>query len=79
MRVAPEPRSSQVLHADLAAADAVELLAGLEGLRGGLRLEGLVHGGQPEAVLVCKVMAGALGPVTLDERRCAEVLQAGAG
>ena len=76
---APEWWSSQVLHAQLAAADAAELLAGLQRLRVGLRLEGLVHRGQPEAVLGCKVMAGALGPVALDERRGAEVLQTGPG
>lgn len=41
-------------------------------------MERLVHRREPEAVLVGKVVAGAFGPVTLDERRCAEVLQAGA-
>lgn len=41
-------------------------------------MEGLVHRAEPEAVLVCKVVACAFGPVTLDERCCAEVLEAGA-
>lgn len=69
---------SQVLHADLATADAGKQLARFQGLRGWFLLEGLVYGGHPEALLVGKVMTGALGTVTLDERRGAEVLQAGA-
>ncbi len=37
------------------------------------------YGGQPEAELVCKIVAGAPGPVALDERGGAEVLEARAG
>ena len=65
----------------MAAADFGSLLASLQGLLR-RRIEKLlaeIHGGEPEAVLVSKVVAGALGPVALDERRRAEILQAGAG
>lgn len=72
------PRS-QVLHADLASADTREQLSCLQGLRGRSLLEGLIDGGEPEALFVGKVVAGALGAITLDERRGSEVLQAGAG
>ena len=40
-------------------------------------MEGLLDGGEPEAVFVGEVVAGALGPVTLDEGRGTEVLQTG--
>lgn len=65
----------------MAAAHSGALLASLQGLLPG-RVHKLlpgVHGGEPEAVLVGEVVAGALGAVALDERRRAEVLQAGAG
>ena len=53
--------------------------AGLERVGRGRALEGLLgDGGQPEAVLVGVVVARAAGPVALDERRGAEVLQAAA-
>ena len=67
---------SQVLHADLAAADAREQLAGLERLTSGRAVEVLLGGREPEAVLIGEVVARALGAVALDERRGAEVLQA---
>lgn len=71
----------QNLAADLATADFGAFLARLQGLlrrRVDELLTG-VHSGEPEAVLIGKVVAGALGPVALDEGRGAEVLQAGAG
>ena len=71
----------QELAAHLAAADFGAFLASLQGLlsrRVNKLLVGF-HGGEPEAVLVGEVVAGALGPVALDEWRRAEVLQAGAG
>lgn len=71
----------QDLAADLAAADSGALLASLQGLLPG-RIDKLlvrIHGGEPEAVLIGEVVAGALGAVALDERRRAEILQAGAG
>lgn len=72
-------RSSQVLHAHLATADVRADEAGLERVGRGRALEGLLgDGGQPEAVLVGVVVARAAGPVALDERRGAEVLQAAA-
>lgn len=70
----------QDLAADLAAADFGALLASLQGLLV-RRIDELlveIHGGEPEAVLVGKVVAGALGSVALDERRRTEILQAGA-
>lgn len=71
----------QDLAADLAAADFGAFLARLQGLlrRRVDELLAGVHSGEPEAVLVGKVVAGALGPVALDEGRGAEILQAGAG
>lgn len=65
----------------MAAADSGALLASLQRLltRGIHKLLAWVHGGEPEAVLIGEVVAGALGPVALDERRRAEILQAGAG
>lgn len=71
----------QDLAADLAAADSGAFLARLHGLlrRRVDELLAGVHSGEPEAVLVGKVVAGALGPVALDEWRGAEILQAGAG
>lgn len=71
----------QDLAADLATADSGAFLARLQGLlcrRVDELLTG-VHSGEPEAVLVGEVVAGALGPVALDEGRGAEILQAGAG
>lgn len=71
----------QNLAADLATADFGAFLARLQGLlrrRVDELLTG-VHSGEPEAVLVGKVVAGALGPVALDEGCGAEILQAGAG
>lgn len=70
----------QDLAADLATADFGAFLARLQGLlrrRVDELLTG-VHSGEPEAVLVGKVVAGALGPVALDEGRGPEILQAGA-
>lgn len=81
----PLPRAAflflQVLHADLAAADASPELPGFQGLRGrGTdKLLLLLHRGQPEAVLVGKVVAAAPSAVALDEGRGSEILQAGAG
>lgn len=71
----------QDLAADLAAADSGAFLARLHGLlrRRVDELLAGVHSGEPEAVLVGEVVAGALGPVALDEWRGAEILQAGAG
>lgn len=71
----------QDLAADLAAAHFGALLASLQGLlrRRVDELLAGIHGGEPEAVLVGEVVAGALGSVALDERRRAEILQAGAG
>lgn len=70
----------QDLAADLAAADFGAFLARLQGLlrRRVGELLAWVHSGEPEAVLVGEVMAGALAPVALDEWRSAEILQAGA-
>lgn len=70
---------SQVLHADLATADAWQELACFERLCCWLRVELLIYGGQPEALLVSKVVASAFGPVALYEWCCAEVLQARTG
>ena len=70
----------QLLHADLAAADARPQAAGLERVR--LRADELLAGvdrRQPEAELVGEVVAGAPRAVALDERRRAEVLEARAG
>lgn len=75
---APLQSLLQVLHADLAAADARQELARFERLWCRITVERLKYGGQPEAVLVSKVVTCAFGPVTLDEWCCAEVLQAGA-
>lgn len=71
----------QDLAADLAAADFGAFLASLQGLlsRRVNKLLAGFHGGEPEAVLVGEVVAGALGPVALDEWRRAEILQAGTG
>lgn len=65
----------------MAAADPGVLLAALQRfLRRGLdELPVGVHSGEPEAVLVGEVVAGALPAVALDEGRRAEILQAGAG
>lgn len=71
----------QELAADLAAADFGAFLASLQGLLR-RRIDKLlvgVHGGEPEAVLIGEVVAGALGPVALNEWRCAEILQTGTG
>lgn len=70
----------QEFAADLAAADSGKLLASLQGLlhRWIDKLLPGIHSGEPEAVLVGEVVAGALCPAALDEWRCAEVLQTGA-
>lgn len=71
----------QNLAADLATADFGAFLAPLQGLlrrRVDELLTG-VHSGEPEAVLIGEVVAGALGPVALNEGRGAEIFQAGAG
>lgn len=70
----------QKLAAHLAAADFRALLATLQGflIRRVQELLAGLHSGEPEAVLVSKVVAGALGTVALDERCGAEILQAGA-
>lgn len=67
---------SQVLHADLAAADAREQLITLERLAARRAVELLLHGREPEAILVGEVVARALGAVALNEGRAAEVLKA---
>jgi len=70
---------SQGLDADLAPGDTLAHVARLEGLL--LRRDKLfvaLNGGEPEAVLVGKVVAGAAGAVALDEGSGTEVLQAGA-
>lgn len=64
----------------MTAADSGALLASLQGLLS-WRIHKLlvgIYSGEPEAVLVGEVMAGALGSVALDEWCCAEILQAGA-
>lgn len=74
-------RLLQDLGAHLAAAHSGALLASLQGLLG-WRVDKLtpgIHGGQPEAVFIGEVVAGAPGAVALDERSRPEVLQAGAG
>lgn len=70
----------QELAADLAAADFGALLASLQGLLPWriVKLLVRIHSGEPEAVLIGEVVAGALGAVALDEWRRAEILQAGA-
>ena len=71
--------TSQVLHAHLAAADVCANEAGLERVGRGRALEALLgDGGEPEAVLVGIVVAGASGAVALDEWCGPEVLQAAA-
>lgn len=71
----------QDLAAHLAAADSEALLASLQRLlvwREGKLIIG-IHGCQPEAVFIGKVVAGAPSAVALDERSRPEVLQTGAG
>lgn len=65
----------------MAAADFGAFLASLQGLlrRRIYKLLAGVHSGEPEAVLVGEVVAGALGPVALNEWRCTEILQTGTG
>lgn len=72
--------SLQVLHAHLAAADASPQLSRFQSLRGRSadKLLLLLHRGQPEAVLVGKVMARSPSSIALDERSSSEILQAGA-
>lgn len=48
----------------------------LECVSRGLALEGLVDGGQPEAVFVRKVVTGSAGAVAFDERSRPEIFQA---
>lgn len=69
----------QVLHAHLAAADASPELPRLESLggRSADKLLLLLHRGQPEAILVGKVVARSPGTVALDEGSGSEILQAG--
>lgn len=70
---------SQVLHAHLAAADVRPDEPRLERVGGGRALEVLLgDGGEPEAVLVGKVVAGPTASIALDERRGTEVLQTAA-
>lgn len=53
--------------------------AGLERVGGWCALEVLLRDcGQPEAILVSEVVAGTTAPITLDKRRCTEVLQTAA-
>ena len=67
-------------HTYLTATDSRPQIAGFKGLGlGGHELGVGVYRGQPEAVLVGEVVAGAPGPVALDEGRGAEVLQTAAG
>lgn len=74
-----EHRASQVLHAHLAAADVRPDEPGLERVRRGRVLKALLgDGGEPEAVLIGKVVAGPTASVALDERCGAEVLQTAA-
>lgn len=64
----------------MAAAHFGALLPSLQGLLR-WRIDKLlagIHSGEPEAVLVSEVVAGALAPVALDERRRTEILQTGA-
>ncbi|MEQ2202549.1 hypothetical protein XENOCAPTIV_006110 [Xenoophorus captivus] len=65
----------------LAAADPGAFLAPLHGLllRRHSELQPGIDRCEPEAVLVGKVVAGALGSVALDEWGCSEVFQAGSG
>lgn len=65
----------------MAAADSGALLASLQRLLGWRegKLIFWIHGCQPEAVFIGKVVAGAPGAVALDERSRPEVLQAGTG
>lgn len=48
----------------------------LERVSRGLALEGLVDGGEPEAVFVGKVVTGSACAVAFNERRRPEILQA---
>lgn len=63
----PVQSFSQVLHADLAPADARPKLTRFEGLRRWISVKRLIYGGQPEAVFVSKVVACAFGPIALYE------------
>lgn len=67
----------RILGTDLTAADTRAQIAGLESfaLRS-VELRLLLDSGQPEAQLVCKIVASSTGTVTLDERCGAEVFQA---
>lgn len=74
-------RQLQDLAADLAAADPEAFLSALQGLLLCRRaeLQPGVDCGEPEAVLVGEVVAGAPGAVALDEGGRSEVFQARAG
>lgn len=74
-----EHRASQVFHAHLAAADVRPDEPGLERVGRGRALEALLgDGGEPEAVLIGKVVAGPPASIALNERCGAEVLQTAA-
>lgn len=62
----------------MTATDSAALVASLQCVhRRGVELPARLNRGQPEAVLVGKVVAGALCPITLNEGRGAEVFQTG--
>lgn len=71
----------QIFHTHLAAAHPGVELPSFQRLRNRLfpKLPSLLHRGQPEAVLVGKVVAGTTGAAALDERSGPKVLKAGAG
>lgn len=48
----------------------------LECVSRGFALEGLVDGGEPEAVFICKVVTGSAGTIAFNERSRPEILQA---
>lgn len=70
----------QVFHTHLAAANPGMELPSFQCFRHRFlpKLLPLLHGGQPEAVLVGKVVAAASGTTALDERSGPEILKAGA-
>jgi len=72
--------SLQILGTHLASADACAHLFALQSVlrRAADELVVVLHGGQPEAVLVGEEVAGAPRAVALDERRGPEVFQTGA-
>jgi len=68
----------QVLHAHLAAADPRPKLSCFQSFRGRStdKLLWLLNSGQPEAVLVCKVVACSPGTIAFNEGCSTEILQA---